>query len=376
MNGRAWPIARIYGIEIRIHWSWIPVLALVTFATTVELGAIAPDTLVPTRWAAGGLLGFLFLASIIAHELAHSIVAKRRGLAVLPITIVFFGGIASLDQEAPTPADEAAIAAAGPIVSLVLGVILVGIGFAIADAVPAVALGTAAVGGVNVLLGSINLLPGLPLDGGRVLRAVVWKRTGDPRRGTRVAATVGRGVGVIGIGAGLAVSLIGDGTTGVIVLVSGWFLLQGARAMERRVLIEELLNGVHVGEVMEKSAASIAPNLTVDTFAEQLLGDPETTSLPVISGDALIGIIGASQLRKIGRRKWSELRAADVMTARPSLPQLGVGDDLWSALELLRRTGLDGLPVMAGSVLEGILTRRAVAMAIQARASKAGAALR
>jgi Zn-dependent protease/predicted transcriptional regulator len=376
MSGRAWPIARIYGIEIRIHWSWIPVLALVTFATTIELGSVAPDSIVATRWLAGGLLGLLFLVSIIAHELAHSIVAKRRGLAVLPITIVFFGGIASLDQEAPTPTDEAAIAVAGPLVSLALGAVLVGIGFAIADAVPAIALGTAAVGGVNVLLGAINLLPGLPLDGGRVLRAIVWKRTGDPRRGTRVAAQVGRGVGAVGIGAGLVVSLLGDGTTGVIVLVSGWFLLQGARSMDRRVLIEELLDGVRVGEVMEKSAASVTPNLTIDTFADQLLGDPETTSLPVISGDALIGIIGASQLRRIARRKWSGLRAADVMTARPSLPLLGVADDLWSGLEALRRTGLDGLPVMAGSVLEGILTRRAVAMAIQARASKAGAAIR
>jgi Zn-dependent protease/predicted transcriptional regulator len=367
MNGRAWPIARILGIEIRVHISWIPVLALIILGTALYLGTAAPEIPPPIQWFAGGVVGLLFLASIIVHELAHSLVARRRGLAVLPITIVFFGGISALEQEAQRPSDEAAVAAAGPLASLALGGGLLTLAAAIGEASLAVALGAGVVAAVNLALGAINLIPGLPLDGGRILRAIVWQATGDAQRGARVAGRVGRMIGAIVIVAGFLVSVVGDGATGAMAILSGWFLLQGSRVMERRAAIEALVAGVRVDEVMEKDVPAITPNLTVDSFADQLLGDDQATSVPVVSGDALVGLIGVSQLRRIARRKWSELRAVDVMVARPALPSLAASDDLWAGLELLRRSGLDGVPVMAGPALLGVLTRRAVAAAIQAR---------
>jgi Zn-dependent protease len=311
----------------------------------------------------------LFLASIVVHELAHGIAARRRGLPVGPITIVFVGGVTSIDAEASRPMDEATIALAGPIVSLLVGGVLVGIALAVDDISSPLVLGTALIGSVNLLLGVFNLVPGLPLDGGRLLRAIVWQATGDATRASRITAGIGRAIGWLGVGAGLILSVISDALNGILLVVSGWVLIQGSRAVEGRAALEALVAGLRVSEVMERDVPSIGPNLTVDAFAGQILDDHVTTSVPVVSDSALVGLIGVSQLRRVARRKWADLRAVDVMVARLSLPALAEGDDLWAGLELLRRTGLDGIPVMAGPAFLGILTRRAAVAAIQARAA-------
>jgi CBS domain-containing protein len=236
------------------------------------------------------------------------------------------------------------------------------------DATSPFVLGIALIGSVNFLLGLFNLVPGLPLDGGRVVHAIIWRATGDATRAGRLTASIGRAIGWLSVGAGLIVSLIVDALTGILLVVSGWVLIQGSRVMEGRAALEALVAGLRVSEVMERDVPSIGPNLTVDAFAAQILDDHATTSVPVVSGSALLGLIGVSQLRRVARRRWTDLRAADIMTARLSLPALAEGDDLWAGLELLRRTGLDGIPVMSGPAFMGILTRRAVVAAIQARA--------
>jgi Zn-dependent protease/CBS domain-containing protein len=368
MNPRAFPIARIAGIEVRLHISWIPILALVTLGTALQLDAVALGWPAAATWLAGGIMAGLFLASIVLHELAHGVVARKRGLPVGPITIVFVGGVTSLDAEARRPADEAIIALAGPIVSLVVGGTLLAIAVAVDDVTSPLVMGLVLIGAVNLLLGVFNLVPGLPLDGGRLLRAFIWQVTGDVTRAGRMTAAISRAIGWLSVGAGLIVSLIADALTGVLLVVSGWVLIQGSRVMDSRAALEALVAGLHVSEVMERDVPSIGPNLTVDAFAAQILDDQVTTSVPVVSGSAFVGLIGVSQLRRVARRKWADLRAVDVMVTRLSLPSLAEGDDLWAGLELLRRTGLDGIPVMAGPAFLGILTRRAVVAAIQARA--------
>jgi Zn-dependent protease/CBS domain-containing protein len=369
MSGRALPIARVAGIEVRIHISWIPILAIVTLGSALQLESLALGWPPPLNWLAGGLLAGFFLGSIVLHELAHGVVARWRGLPVGPITIVFVGGVTTLEAEAAArPADEATIALAGPIVSIAVGGLLWGVAVLVNDGTSALFLGTALIGSVNLLLGVLNLVPGLPLDGGRLLRAIIWQATGDVTRAGRLTAAIGRAIGWLSVGAGLIVSLLADALAGILLVVSGWVLIQGSRVMEGRAALEALVSGLRVSEVMERDVRSIGPNLTVDTFAAQILDDHLTTSVPVVSDSALLGLIGVSQLRRVARRKWADLRAVDVMTARISLPALAEGDDLWAGLELLRRTGLDGIPVMAGPAFLGILTRRAVVAAIQARA--------
>jgi CBS domain-containing protein len=182
--------------------------------------------------------------------------------------------------------------------------------------------------------------------------------TGDSAGGA-ASARIGRALGSLTIGIGLLVSLAGDGWTGVVILVSGWFVLQGARVTERRQAIEELLAGVQVEQIMERDLPELAPTLTVDTFADQLLDHEERTTMPVVDGGSLVGVIGIGQLRRIGRRHWAELRAADIMVAPPILPSIGAADAAWEGLEMLRRSGLDGIPVMDWyNHACGLLTRR------------------
>jgi CBS domain-containing protein len=225
---------------------------------------------------------------------------------------------------------------------------------------------------LNVLLAGINLLPVYPLDGGRLLRAALWQALGSERRANRAVAVVGRYLGLVLIGTGFALALMGNVVDGLMLAISGWFLTGSGRALERRAALEEMLSGVRVEAVMDRDLPAVAPQLTLDTFAAQYLQGRDATSLPVIRDELLLGLIGVSQLRRVPRRSWSTTRAGDVMVSPPALPTLAPDDELWPAVERLRRTGLDGLPVMRGQELLGVLTRRSVVTAIQARMRSAG----
>ncbi|HKG56385.1 MAG TPA: site-2 protease family protein [Candidatus Limnocylindrales bacterium] len=378
MNGI--PIARILGFEVRIHASWILIVALVAVLVVGQLEVLVPTVPVIVRWLIGALIAAAFLLSVLAHELGHGIAARRRGIDVGPITLYFFGGSASFQLESERPRDEMVIALAGPLVSLAIGGVL-GIAGVAAEqtsnptivAAGGVALVLAA---LNLVLGGANLVPAFPLDGGRVVRAAVWARTNDERRGARAAAACGRAVGWILVGAGIALIVAGDTIDGFMLGLSGWLLSTAARGITRRLAVQELLADVRVADVMERGVSGIAPNLTVDTFAAQLLEGSSGGALPVVRGDEILGLVSASQLRRLRRSSWPKTRAEDLMVAPPTLPLLAAGDTLWSALDRLRRTNLDGLPVVEGAGLLGVVTRDAIVATIQSRARLRGVTLR
>jgi Zn-dependent protease len=373
------PVARLLGFEIRIHASWVLIIALVAVLVVGELELLLPTAGMPIRWAVGGVIAASFLLSVLAHELGHGLAARRRGIDVGPITLYPFGGSASFHLESERPRDEAAIAVAGPGVSLVIGACLglVGVASNASGVVALQGLGgvTLVLAALNVVLGLANLVPAYPLDGGRLVRAAVWARTGDERRGSKAAATSGRVVGWILIGAGFALMLRGDSADGVMLALSGWFLGGAARSIVRRLAVQDLLTGVRVGDVMERGVSSISPTLTVDTFAAQLL-QGAAPALPVVADGVILGLVSASQVRRLRRGKWAATRAQDLMVAPPALPVVAVGDTLWSALDGLRRTGLDGLPVVEDAGLLGIVTRDAIVATIQSRARLRGVTLR
>jgi Zn-dependent protease len=378
MNGI--PVARLFGFEIRLHASWIVIVAAVTVLVVAQMEASAPEVPVPIRWVVGAVIAGAFLLSVLAHELGHGIAGRRRGIEVGQITLYFFGGTASFQVEADRSRDEIVVALAGPVVSLAIGVVLAVVGFVGAGArLPAldVVAGVALVlSALNLVLGGANLVPAYPLDGGRVVRGLVWARTGDERRGATAAAISGRIVSWVIIGVGVAAAFAGDVVDGVMVALSGWLLASASRGIERRVVVQDLLKDVRVGDVMERSVSSIPPNLTVDTFGDRLLAANESSALPVVRDDAIVGVVGASQVRKLGRRSWPTTRAEDLMVSPPALPLLGAGDTLWSALDGLRRTGLDGLPVVEGAGLLGVITRRGIVAAIHKQAGLRGVSLR
>ncbi|MDQ2965200.1 MAG: site-2 protease family protein [Chloroflexota bacterium] len=378
MNGI--PIARIFGFEIRIHPSWIFIVALVAVIVEREVRQIAIGIDSVSGWIIGAVTAGAFLLSVLAHELAHGIVARRRGIEVGPITLYFFGGSASFQLESDRPRDEAAIALGGPVASLAIGVLLVVAAFvANATGHPAgqiVAVIAYVLAVLNLILGGANLIPAYPLDGGRLVRAAVWARKGDEREGARAAAASGRYMGWALVAAGLVLVLANDVVDGLMLGLSGWFLGSASRGITRRLAVQELLKDVRVGDVMDKEVGTVAPHLTVDTFADRLLEGGEGLAMPVLRDELVVGLIGASQLRRLRRKAWQTTRAEDLMIVPPTLQLVGPEDTLWSALDRLRRTGLDGLPVVEGVRLLGVVTRQAIVKTIQNRAQTEGVSLR
>lgn len=370
------PVARLFGIEIRLQLGWILVVALVAVLAAVQVASVEPTVHMAVQWLLGGVVAAGFFLSAVAHDLSHAIEARRRGLEVKAILISFFGGSTPLDPSSPNARDDLVIAAVGPVVSLGIGAIC---------AVGAVALwsvsGTAALvagqvlavlGILNLLLGGVNLVPAYPLDGGRIVRAIAWRRTGNIRDGWQAAGRVGRIVGLLVITVGLGVMFAGDLTNGAMVGLSGWFLLLSSRAIRERVKVDDMIGHLTVGEVMERDTPTVHPGLTVDTFAGQLLdGEVPTTAIPVIERDEVVGILGAKQVQRIRPGTWATTRVEEVMVKPPRLPIVAPGDGLVSAVEQLHKAGLDGVPVMEGGRLVGVLTRRSIGQAIQAQ--RAGA---
>lgn len=370
------PVARVLGVEIRISIAWVALLAIVTLLGTESAGRVAPDVGMVARWAIGAAVAFAFLVSVLAHELAHAVAARRHGLEPGPVVLGFFGGLAPLDIQGARPRDEVVVAVSGPAVSL--GVAAASLAAAAplggAGLAAAVGSGLLILGGLNGALAVLSLLPGIPLDGGRVVRALAWARTGDQDRASAITAVVGRVTGWTLASAGILVALLARPAEGLMILSLGWFLSSGAKALQRRLGVAALLRGVPVHAVMERDLPRLAGSLTLDTFADRFAGPEALTSLPVVEDDAPLGVFGASRLRRIARRTWPTTRVADVMSSPPSAPFLGPDDELWAAVETLQRTGQDGLAVVEDGRLAGMLTRRAASEAIRERVrAKAGA---
>jgi Zn-dependent protease/CBS domain-containing protein len=369
------PIARVLGIEIRVQLGWVVVLALIAVIAVGQLTAIDPAIEAATSWILGGVVALGFFVSSIAHDLAHAIVARRRGVDVRAVVVTFFGGSTPLDPGSADPGDDAAIAASGPLVSITIGLVLLALSawaFALGDAFSSLTGVLSVLVFLNLVLGFVNLIPAYPLDGGRIVRDLVWRRSGSERSGYQAASRSGRITGFLVIALGLVVLAVDPTFTGAMIAVTGWFLIMSANAVRDRVKVDELVGGHTVGEAMEPDPVTVTPSLTIDTFAAQLLdGESPMTAVPVIEDDQVVGILGVAQVRRIPQARWAGTRVEDAMIKPPKLTFLSREDQLKDALEQIQRQGLDGLPVTEEGKLVGVLTRRSAALFVR---SKQGAA--
>jgi Zn-dependent protease/CBS domain-containing protein len=366
------PIARVLGIEIRVQLGWVVVLALIAVIAVGQLTAIDPALESVTSWILGGIVALGFFVSSVAHDLAHAVVARRRGVDVRAVVVTFFGGSTPLDPGSADPGDDAAIAASGPIVSITIGLVLLALtawAFALGDAFSSATGVLSVLVFLNLVLGFVNLIPAYPLDGGRIVRDLVWRRSGSERSGYRAASRVGRITGFIVIALGIGVLAIGPPTfTGAMIAVTGWFFILSANAVRDRVKVDELVGGHTVGEAMEPDPVTVSPSLTIDTFAAQLIdGESPMTAVPVLEADQVVGILGVAQVRRIPRARWTSTRVEEAMVKPPKLTFLAREDALKDALEQVQRQGLDGLPVMEDGQLVGVLTRRAAALFVRTK---------
>jgi Zn-dependent protease/CBS domain-containing protein len=368
------PVARVFGIEIRVQLGWVIILALIAVIAVGQLTAIDPEIESLASWILGGVVALGFFVSSVSHDLAHALVARRRGVEVQAIGVSFFGGSTPLDPASSNPGDDAAIAASGPLTSIGIATAL----FAVSVGVVALGEQYRAASGVlsvlillNLMLGLVNLIPAYPLDGGRIVRDLAWRRSGSERSGWRVASLSGRATGLVVIAIGFALLLPNGDITGAMIALTGWFLVLSANSVRDRVRLDDLFGDLLVSEAMEHTPATVHPSLTVDTFAAQLLdGESPVTAVPVVQGEEVVGLLGIGQVRRVRRTAWESTRVEDVMARPPRLTFLRPMDSLRTGLERIQRAGLDGLPVLEEGRLVGMLTRRGAATFMQERRRK------
>lgn len=360
-------LGRLFGVEIGIHASWLIIAFFITYSlAVVQLPELVGSWSTLEYWVVAAVVAALFFASVVAHELSHALVARRFGLSVRAITLFVFGGAAELTEEPKRARDEAAIAVAGPVTSL-----LIGGGMAFIDViVPAVHVSVAAgwLAIINVALGVFNLLPGFPMDGGRILRAVLWRLRGDRFAATRMAAGVGRLFGYLFIVIGVYL-VFQRGLGGIWLALIGWFLTTAADGSMAQLHIERALAGVRVRDVMDPDPPTASPNdLVGELVSERLLKGDARSFLVRHTDGGLAGLVTLSDIRRLPREQWEHARVADVMTRRAALATVAPEGDAGAALELLHERDVGQLPVVVDEHRPvGMLTRSGLLRAIDTR---------
>lgn len=373
-------IGKLFGVDIHIDGSWLLIAALMTWNLSVVFRGWHPS------WAFGPALllatiaTLLFFVCILAHELAHALVARSFGMTVRQIRLFLFGGVSDIEQEPPSPGVEWWIAIAGPLMSLTLSVplvLLAGRSFpetAMNDPIGAVATLSPIetlvfwLGPVNFTIGVFNLLPAFPLDGGRVFRAILWKLTGDLHRATDIAASVGRAIGLafmlagIGMAVGLRVPFFGTGMGGLWLALIGWFIRSAATRSFAALAAKEVLDGVRVAKLMHREGAVLEPDATVRSAVEGAFMRGSEHAFPVVDGRRLLGLVCVGDIRRIAPEAWDTTPIGALMTPRASLAVVTPDMEVKDALEKLAERDVDQVPVLDGDDnLVGMLSRSDVA---------------
>ena len=361
-------IFRIAGIDVYVHVSWLVIFALLTWSLAEGYyPPVLPGVSVAQAWLLGAASAILLFASVLVHELAHSLVARGQGIEADSITLFLFGGISSLRTDAPRASTEFVVAAVGPLTSFVLAVICFVAGSFAGEPRLAALLGYLAL--INALLGGFNLIPGFPLDGGRVLRALVWQLTGDMRRGLEVAVGAGQLVGYGFMAWGVVQVLGGDPFSGIWIAVIGWFLQGAGAAQLRQVRSEQHLGGVTVRAVMRPDTSAVAPNTSVEALIEEYLLPGNRRAVPVVADGRLVGMVSLSDIQGVPAAQRAVTRVADVMGGRQSVVTVAPEAPLAQALQAMGAGDFEQLPVVEGDRLVGMLTRAAIVRQIQLRAA-------
>jgi Zn-dependent protease/predicted transcriptional regulator len=316
MFGTSWRVGRVAGIELRIDSSWAVIALLITYSMYLRLSILYPELSGGGAVALAILSAVLFFGSVLVHELAHALVAQARGIRVQDITLFLFGGATRAKVDSRGPGDEFLIALVGPLTSgLLAGLfgVVAGLGRDVLSRSLAGTFGYLA--WTNLLLAAFNLVPGFPLDGGRLLRAAIWKATGSLARATRVASVAGQAVGWLLVAAGVAWLLAGDLAGGIWFAFIGWFLVQAARSSYQELQLQQLLRGVEAEEVMAGDLVRIPPELTLQDAVDDYFMRYDHSGFPVDEQGRTIGLLTLRGVRRVPREQWPTHRVRDHMVA-------------------------------------------------------------
>jgi Zn-dependent protease/predicted transcriptional regulator len=367
-------LGRVGGIPVGLHYSWFLIAALITFSLSAQFRVSQPDWAPALIWGTALVTSLLFFVSLLAHELAHLFVARARGLSVRSITLFALGGLAQTDEESDRASTEFLIAIAGPIMSVALGFACLAAAMAFgwspqADGSGALAAMLGWLGSINILLALFNMLPGYPLDGGRVLRAGLWAWYDDVHRATRAAARTGQAVAGLFIAFGLFQFFAGAGLGGLWLAFIGWFLLVAAQSSYEQVAVHEMLRDVRVGDVMVNDCATAEPRAKLEQLVDEVLLRTGKSCIVVKRDEQVVGLMTLRDVRSIERRRWAEVTAGDVMRPLERLHTVTPSTPVTEALQLMAREDLNQLPVVSNGHLDGIVARGHILGLLEARSA-------
>ena len=366
-------LGRIFGVEIGLHYSWFLIALLITFSLAGHFQANNPGWSDELRWGVSIVTALLFFASIVVHELSHALVAKLRGLPVRSITLFALGGIAQIEKEAADAKTEFWMGIIGPITSFVIGIVCLLITVAVGwtppefpqRPLPAMLMW---LGLINIGLAIFNMIPGFPLDGGRVLRGIIWWATGNARRATTIAARVGQFIAFGMIVYGVFQFFRGTGLNGLWIAFIGWFLLTASRESYAQMVITEGLRGLRVADVMSRDFPVVDAHSNLQTFAEEYLTRTGRRFWVVTLNDKPEGIITPNEISAVPRNRWPYTTVGDVMRRLDATRTVNPDTPVTEALEVMAQQDLNQLPVVSERGLAGLISRAHILQLIQTRA--------
>ena len=360
-------LGRIAGIDIYINFSWLIILVFLTWSLATGWFTVYRGWSTATYWIVSLIAALLLFVSVLLHELAHSLVARARGLPVKNITLFIFGGVSNLEQEPMSPGVEFQMAVVGPVVSLLIGGLSLLLFAALKGGSPQVEAILGYLGITNLLLGIFNLIPGFPLDGGRVLRSIIWKVTGSLRKATRIASVVGQIIAYLFILWGIWQFFVGNILDGIWIGFIGWFLLTAAQSTNSQVMLQSMFRGVTVGQVMNKTPTTVPANISLQKLVDEYFLPYGLRTAFVTQGDQLAGLITLSDIRHVPREQWGQTPVGYVMIPLERLHAVSPQQNLNDVLPLMANRDVNQLPVVQDGRLVGVLTRDAIIRTLEVR---------
>ncbi len=365
-------LGRIHGIEIGLHYSWFIIAALIVFSLGEHFRQVNPNWATSQIWTAAVITAVLFFVTLLLHELSHSLVAQARGLKVTSITLFALGGVSQIQDEATDAKTEFWVAVAGPIASLIIGfgclAIALGLGWQSSTEPHTVVTAVLVwLGYINIGLAVFNMIPGFPLDGGRVLRAIVWAITKNADRSTRIAAGVGQVVAFLFILDGIWQVFSGAGFGGLWIAFIGWFLMDAARASYAQVETTAAFRGMRVSEVMTHDCVTVNRGMSLREFVDTYLLTTGQRCFAVEDQGRLVGLITPRDVGAVPRERWDKTTVREAMRPLEELHVVTPDTQVLDALKLMTVNDVNQLPVVENGTLQGMFSRSQLMQLLQAR---------
>jgi Zn-dependent protease/predicted transcriptional regulator len=361
--GGAITLGKIFGIQFRLHYSWFIIFVLITVSLSWQYFPIAyPDWNTSTYWVVGVFTSLLFFASVLTHELAHSLVGRANGIPVKSITLFIFGGVAHMTREATRHSAELKMAAAGPIASLAIAGFFFLLYFSIQNISEQVAALAFWLAQINAVLAAFNLIPGFPLDGGRVFRSLLWRFSGNYQRATRIAVYVGQGIGYLFILGGLVMIFLfpHNWFNGLWLAFIGWFLTNVASTSYRQAQWQAALQGITARDIMTSSCPTVSSEVTLDYLVQEYIFSGGHRCFLVTDDGEMKGIMTLGNIKSVARADWGSTPVKNVMTPVEKLRVAYPDQDILSVLEQMDESNINQMPVVNEGRVIGLITRENV----------------